>query len=65
MINSNPETFRRALQGVVDSISHQEFEHRLLFLNAWNEWAEGNYLEPDDRYGMGWLEAVNSVICGT
>jgi lipopolysaccharide biosynthesis protein len=64
LINSDPDTFRRQLQMVVDSIDHQEPGSRLLFLNAWNEWAEGNHLEPDQRYGLGWLRAVRSVLCG-
>ncbi len=64
LINSNPDAFRRQLATLVESISHQEPEHRLLFLNAWNEWAEGNYLEPDARHGTGWLEAVRAALCG-
>ena len=61
-INATPETFERGLREVVSSIADQPAEERIVFLNAWNEWAEGNHLEPDLRYGRGWVEAVRRVV---
>lgn len=43
--------------------THQD--SRLLFINAWNEWGEGTYLEPDRRYGRTLLESVRRIVQGT
>jgi hypothetical protein len=59
-----PELFRRHVALAVDLLRDRPIQRRLLFIKSWNEWAEGNYLEPDRRFGRGWLEAVAAEVLG-
>lgn len=55
--NSTPELYKRFMEGVLQQISPFSSDENLVFINAWNEWAEGNYLEPDARWGAAFLDA--------
>ena len=57
-----PELFRTLLQKAVRHVSINSAEHRIVFLKAWNEWAEGNYVEPDALSGHAYLDVIRSVI---
>lgn len=57
----NPISFRRWLASAADAASAAGPD-TMVFVNAWNEWAEGAHLEPDERFGRGNLEAVRSVL---
>jgi 2-polyprenyl-3-methyl-5-hydroxy-6-metoxy-1,4-benzoquinol methylase len=59
---STPEQYEKWLRAVVDSVSDVRAEENFLFIVAWNEWAEGNHLEPDQRYGRAYLEATKAVL---
>ncbi len=59
---ASPEEYQRWLGLAVESMSEVPDEEKYLFIVAWNEWAEGNHLEPDQRYGRGFLEATRAVL---
>lgn len=46
----------------LEIIKNKQPEHKILFLRSWNEWGEGNYVEPDLRYGHGYLDALKEEL---
>lgn len=62
LTGSAPELFSRNLATAVSSISGRPEQERLLWIKSWNEWAEGNYLEPDLKYGRAWLETLRGAL---
>ncbi|AWE41950.1 MULTISPECIES: glycoside hydrolase family 99-like domain-containing protein [unclassified Actinobaculum] len=59
---SNPYTFHRWMSGMVRSVLAREPQDRVVFINAWNEWAESAILEPTTRYGRTFLQAVRNAV---
>lgn len=56
--NSTPELFEKHVNNVLSRIKNKDYEDQVVVLKSWNEWGEGNYLEPDLQYGRGILEAL-------
>ncbi len=62
-IGASPARFRQWVAGIVEQEDqHNADPNSLLFINAWNEWAEGTTLEPSQRFGRGYLAAVKSAL---
>ena len=60
--NSTPEKFESWLRKMVEKVSDKEDDKKLIFIKSWNEWAEGNYVEPDQEYGLSYLEAIQNAV---
>ncbi len=56
---ADPEKFRKPLRAAVTEVQSRPEQERLVFLKSWNEWAEGNFVEPDAKFGRRWLEVLD------
>ena len=62
LINNTPELFQKALMQAKSHIDLLGDKPKILTINAWNEWTERSYLEPDSDHGMSYLNAVRNVF---
>jgi hypothetical protein len=62
LTDSTPSGWAEHLDDAICSIEARPPEQRLVLVKSWNEWAEGNYLEPDRRWGRAYLEATWQTV---
>lgn len=62
---STPQLFAEHLHEILDAVAERPAEERIVYIKSWNEWAEGNYLEPDQKFGSAYLDAVRSAVIAT
>lgn len=61
-VNATPQAFEQHVRQAIDIVKGKHEDHRVIFLKSWNEWGEGNYVEPDTEYGKGFLEAIRRAV---
>ncbi len=62
LYGSTPEKFGESVKYAVESVADKQYEKRFIFIKSWNEWAEGNYMEPDLKWGKSYLEALRKNL---
>lgn len=60
--NATPELFEKHATEIIATTRKKEAERKIVFLKSWNEWGEGNYIEPDLRYGKGFIKALRLAV---
>ena len=59
---ASPERFEYWFGKLLESMPQRGLPEDFIWLNAWNEWAEGAYLEPDEKFGLAYLSALKSQV---
>lgn len=61
-VNVKPEYFYNLAKMAFEAIRHKPKDEQIVFLKSWNEWGEGNMMEPDLTYGRGFIEALRKAV---
>ena len=59
--NSTPQLFAKHIKNVFSIVKMKKTEDQIIFLKSWNEWGEGNYMEPDLKFGKEYIEVLGSL----
>ena len=57
-----PDVFERHVKQVLRAVENKPASLKIVFVKSWNEWGEGNYMEPDRRYGLQFLERLKKCV---
>lgn len=61
-VNVKPEYFYKLSKLAFDAIRHKPESEQIVFLKSWNEWGEGNFMEPDLTFGRGFIDALRKAV---
>ena len=62
LTGSTPALFKKHVKRILNLISAKDDSDKVIFLKSWNEWAEGNYMEPDLKFGKGYIHALREAL---
>lgn len=62
LVGSTPNLFKKHVHQVLNIVMNKENHDRIVFLKSWNEWGEGNYMEPDLKYGKRYIETLRQEL---
>jgi hypothetical protein len=62
LTNATPDNFGKLLESLLIKVRQKRNEENIIFIKSWNEWGEGNYLEPDLKYGDGYLVKIHELL---
>jgi lipopolysaccharide biosynthesis protein len=60
--NATPKAYEHWMRSILEKTLIQDTQEKIVFINAWNEWAEGNHLEPCQEWGHAYLEATRRAL---
>ena len=61
-VNATPELFYNHVLDALEVIKNKPDNRKIIFLKSWNEWGEGNFMEPDLTFGRGFCDALNNAL---